>query len=113
MHVVGIGEVENALFEILYLVVHLVRLDMRLKLREIVDGALAVSCSNHIRGVLANVFGDFPPGCLNGCNRVCEGTVLQHTGRVRFGMPTKENTHHIEQDSVGIECLNIRRHDFV
>ena len=63
---VGVGEEENGLLERLHLVVHLVRLDVRLELSQIVDGALAVGGSNHVLGILPDVGGHLAPSCLDG-----------------------------------------------
>ena len=76
MSVVGVGEVEDALLECGDLVVHLVRLDMGLELGEVVDGALAVSGSNHVCRVLPDIRGDFAPSSLDGSNGVSQSTVL-------------------------------------
>lgn len=76
MSVVGIGEEENRFLEFLNLIVHLVGLDVRLELGQVVDGTLAMSSSNDICRVMSNVSSDFAPGCLNGGDRVSEGTVL-------------------------------------
>lgn len=66
MDVVGVGEKEDALFEVGDFVVHLVLLDMRLELGEVVDSAFAVGGSNHMSGVLPDISGDFAPGSLDG-----------------------------------------------
>ena len=76
MTVVGIGEEENRLLECLHLIVHLVRLDVRLELGEVVDGALAVRRGDHVGGVLADVLGDLAPRGLDGGDGVGEGAVL-------------------------------------
>ena len=73
---VRIGKEEDRLFESLYLGIHLVCLDVRLELGEVVDGALAVGGGNHVCPVLADVLGDLAPCCLNGGDRVGEGAVL-------------------------------------
>ena len=76
MEVVGVGEVEDGLLERGDLVLHLVRLDVRLELRQVVDGALAVGRSDHVGRVLPNVLGDVAPGSLDSRDGVGEGTVL-------------------------------------
>jgi hypothetical protein len=67
---IRVGEVEDALLESLYLVVHLVRLDVRLKHSEVVDGPLAVSGGNNIVGVLPDIFGDLTPGSFDSSDGV-------------------------------------------
>ena len=76
MLVVGVGEVEDGLLEGLHLGVHLVRLDVRLELGEVVDRALAVGGGDNVLGVLADVLCDLAPCSLDGGDRVGEGTVL-------------------------------------
>jgi hypothetical protein len=73
---VGIGKIKDRLFERGHLVVHLVWLDMRLELSEVIDSALAVGCGNHIGWVLADISSDLAPGCFDSCDRVGEGTIL-------------------------------------
>lgn len=70
MEVVGVSEVENGFLEGLNLGVHLVSLDMRLELREVVDCTLAVGGSDNIVGILADIFGNLAPGSLNGSDGV-------------------------------------------
>jgi len=79
MEVVCISKVEDGFFEFLDLVVHLVRLDMRLELGEVVDSAFAVGGGNDIGRVLADVLCDFAPGSLDSLDRVCKSTVLNNT----------------------------------
>lgn len=76
VEVIGVGEVENALLECLDLVVHLVRLDVRFEHGEVIDSTLAVSGSNNILGVLADVFGDFTPGSFDCRDGVCQCAIL-------------------------------------
>ena len=76
MAVVGVGEVEDGGLEGLDLGVHLVRLDVRLELGEVVDRALAVGGGDNVLRVLANVLCDLAPSSLDGGDRVGEGTVL-------------------------------------
>lgn len=67
---IRVGEVEDALLESLYLVVHLVRLNVRLEHSEVVDGSLAVSGGNNILGILPDIFGDFTPGSFDSSDGV-------------------------------------------
>ena len=76
MLVVRVGEVEDGLLECLHFAVHLVLLDVGLELGEVVDGALAVGGSDHVRRVLPNVRRDLAPCGFNSSDRVGEGTVL-------------------------------------
>ena len=55
---VRISEEEDGLLERLHSGVHLVRPDKRPKLRKVVNRALAVSCGDDVRGVLADVEDD-------------------------------------------------------
>ena len=66
MRGVGVGEEEDGLLERLDRGVHLVRGDVRLELREVVDRALAVRRGDDVRGVLADVERDFAPRGLDG-----------------------------------------------
>ena len=66
VHGVRVGEEEDGLLERLHGSVHLVRLDVRLELREVVDRALAVRRGDDVRGVLADVERDFAPRGLDG-----------------------------------------------
>jgi hypothetical protein len=68
--VVRIGKVEDSLLECLDLAVHLMRLNMGLEHGEVVDCTLPVGCTDDILGVLPDVFGNFAPSCLDGCDRV-------------------------------------------
>ena len=85
MLVVRVGEVENGLLECLDLVVHLVRLDMRLELRKVVDSALAVGGSDHVGRVLPDVLCDLAPGGLDGGDGVGQRAVLGRRG-ISVGM---------------------------
>jgi hypothetical protein len=77
MSVVCIGKVEDRLFEFLDGLLHLgTALDMGLELGEVVDGTLAVSGRDNVLGALADLFGDFAPGCFYGADRVGESAVL-------------------------------------
>jgi hypothetical protein len=58
---VGIGVVKDGVFELLDLRFDLVVLKMRLKLGEIVDGALAVGRCDNVLGILPDVLRDFSP----------------------------------------------------
>lgn len=77
MLVVRVGKVENRLLEGLHLIVHLVSLDMRLELSEVVHGAFAVGGSNHVRRVLPDVLGHLAPRSLDGSDGVSESAVLE------------------------------------
>lgn len=65
-----IGEVKNCLLELRNLAVHLVILDLRTVLLEVVDSALAVGGSDNGLGVKPEVGGDLAPCCLDGCDGV-------------------------------------------
>lgn len=111
MTVVGIGEEEDGLFKVGDLVVHLVRFDMRLELGKVVDSALSVGGGDDMVGVLPDVLCDFAPGSFYSLDRVSECAVLINDTRgVRFGNHDKESTHHVEEDSVGVEG---GRHDWL
>ena len=87
---VRIGEVENGLLKCFDLVIHLVSFDMRLELREVVDGALAVGGSDHVGGVLPDVGGNFAPSGLDSGDGVGESTILH--GR-RVSMSAEHEGH--------------------
>ena len=70
MEIVSVGEVENGFFECLNLGIHLVRLDVRLELREVVNCTLAVGGSDNVSGILANIFGDLAPGGFDSSDRI-------------------------------------------
>ena len=74
---VGVGEEEDRLFERLDLGIHLVRLDVRLELGEVVHGALAVRGGDHVRRVLPDVLSDLAPRGLDGGDGVGECAVLR------------------------------------
>ncbi len=80
MFLVCVGEEEDGLLERLDLGVHLVHLDVRLELGEVVYGALTVGGSDDICRVLPDVKRDFAPRCLDGRNGIGECTVLGITG---------------------------------
>ena len=61
---------------------HLMRAQMRLEAREIVDGALAVRRCDHERGVRADFARYFAPCCFDGRDRICQGSALNNSGRV-------------------------------
>jgi hypothetical protein len=67
---VCVGKVENGFLEGLNLAVHLMRLNMGLEHGEIVDCTLPMGCTDDILAVLSDVFGNFAPSCLDGCDRV-------------------------------------------
>ena len=73
---IGVGEEEDRLFERLDLGIHLVRLDVRLELGEVVHGALAVGGSDDVRRVLAQVLCDLAPRSFYGSDGVGQGPVL-------------------------------------
>jgi len=62
---VRVRVVKDGVFELLDLCLNLVDSKMRLKLGEIVDGALAVGRGDNILGILPDVFGDFSPGSFD------------------------------------------------
>ena len=100
---IGVGEEEDRLFERLDLGIHLVRLDVRLELGEVVHGALAVSGSDNVRRVLAQVLCDLAPCCLDGCDGVGEGTVLEKESAVSnlvLQPGDVEYTYHVKEDGV-------------
>ena len=74
---VGVGEEEDRLFERLDLGIHLVRLDVRLELGEVVHGALAVGGSDDVRRVLAQVLCDLAPRRFDCGDGVGQGAVLR------------------------------------
>ena len=76
MSVVGVGEEEDRLLKGSDLRVHLVFLDVRLELREVVDRALAVGGRNHVGRVLPDVLRHLAPGGLDGGDGVRERAVL-------------------------------------
>ena len=76
MLVVRVREEEDALLERLHLGVHLVRPDVRLELREVVDGALAVRRGDHDGGVEPEVLRDLAPRSLDCSNGVGQCTIL-------------------------------------
>ena len=65
MNPVRVRVVKDGVFELLDLCLNLVDSKMRLKLGEIVDGALAVGRGDNILGILPDVFGDFSPGSFD------------------------------------------------
>lgn len=77
MLVVSVGVVEDGLLEGLNLAVHLVGLDIRLELGEVVDSALAVGSCDDIVRVLPNILGNFAPGCFYSGDGVGECTILK------------------------------------
>lgn len=85
MHAVRVGEEENALFEFLNFGVHLVRLDFRLELREVVDSALAVGGSDHVGRVLPDVLRNLSPCSLDGSNGIGECAVLSTLAELDLG----------------------------
>lgn len=68
VHVVGICIVEYGVLEALDLSLDFVLSKRGLELREVVDGALAVSRCNNVLWVLPNVFSDFAPGSFDCCD---------------------------------------------
>lgn len=72
-----ISEVENRLLELRNLAIHLVVLDLRTVLFEVVDSALAVGGSDNGLGIEAEVGGDLAPCCLDGRDGVGQRAVLQ------------------------------------
>ena len=76
MPVVGVGIIEDGLLEVLDGIVHLVRLDVGLELREVVNGALAVGGGDHVGRVLPDVLCDLAPCRFDGGNRVGECSIL-------------------------------------
>ena len=68
-----VGEEEDALLERLHLRVHLVGLDVRLELREVVDCTLAMRSSDDVGRVLPEVRCDLAPYCFDCCSK---GVVL-------------------------------------
>ena len=83
MLVEGIGEEEDGLLECLHLGVHLVHLDVRLELGEVVDGALAVGGCDDVGGVSPDVEGNLAPCGLDSSDGVGKGTVLSGKALVR------------------------------
>jgi hypothetical protein len=81
MFVVGVGEVENRLLEVLDLIGHAIGLDIGSKAGEVVNGALAMGGRDNMLRVLPDVLGDLAPCCLDGGNRVGESTVLEQQKR--------------------------------
>lgn len=75
--VVSVGVVEDSLLEGLDLVVHLVGLDIRLELGEVVDSALAVGSCDDIVRVLPNILRNFTPGSFYSGDGVGEGAILK------------------------------------
>ena len=70
MHTVRVCKEEDALFELLDFIVHLVGLDCRPELREVVDSALSVGSSDHVGRVLPDVLRDLSPRGLDSSNRI-------------------------------------------
>ena len=77
MLVVRVGEEEDGLLERLDLGLHLVHLDVRLELGEVVDGTLAVGGSDDEGRVLPDVLCNLAPCSLNCSNRVGQSAVLR------------------------------------
>ena len=106
MEVVRVGEVEDRLLELADLVVHLVLLDVGLELGEVVHSALSVGGGDHVCWVLPDVLCDLAPCCLDGCDGVGEGTVLEKESAVSNLVLQPEDveyTYHVKEDGVSVE----------
>lgn len=97
--------VEDGLLERLHFAVHLVRRDVWLELREVVDGALAVRRGDDVGGVLADILGDLAPCSLDGGDGISQRAIL-HTDGMSTGCTGRGErvTHHVEENGVGVKC---------
>ena len=101
--VVRVGEEENGLLERLHLGLHLVHLDVRLELGEVVDGALAVGGSDDEGRVLPDVLCHLAPCSLDGSDGVGQSAVLgQRLVNVRRRHHLRQ-TEHVEEDCISSE----------
>ena len=115
-----VREEENRFLEGGDLIVHFVRLDMRLELRKVVYSTLAVGCSNHVRRVLPDVCGYFAPCSLDSLDGVGQSTVLEGNSSVSIVIlehtSDKVSSYHVEENGITVEghSLGLGRHcDFI
>ena len=100
MLAVGVGEEEDGLLKCLHLGVHLVHLDVRLELGEVVDCALSVGRGNHICGIVPDVLGDLSPRGFDSGAGVSEGAILYQESA---------GAEMMHQSRVQVECVPCRR----